>query len=112
MTNNKFLVLILISAIMSSCGFLKNEEKAKPNIVFIFADDQCYDAIHALGYNSEIITPNLDRLADKGTTFTHAYNMGAWQPAVCLASRAMLKQGLTILKHRILLHNKDNCGRN
>ncbi len=81
---------VLVSMILGSCS-VKPEQK--PNIVFIFADDQCYDAIHALGYNSEIITPNLDKLADKGTTFTHAYNMGAWQPAVCLASRAMLNTG-------------------
>ena len=38
----------------------------KPNILFIFADDMCYEAIHALGYD-EIETPNLDRLVDGGT---------------------------------------------
>ena len=64
----------------------------KPNILFIFADDQCYSTVHALG-NNEIITPNLDKLVDAGTTFTHTYNMGAWHGAVCVASRAMLNTG-------------------
>ncbi len=64
----------------------------KPNIVFIFADDQCFDTINALG-NHEIETPNLDSLARRGTTFTHAYNMGSWSGAVCVASRTMLNSG-------------------
>jgi arylsulfatase A-like enzyme len=67
----------------------------KPNILFIFADDQRYNTIHALG-DKQLITPNLDRLVNNGTTFTHAYNMGAWQGAVCVSSRAMLLTGLSI----------------
>lgn len=67
----------------------------KPNIVFIFADDHTYSAINALG-NSEIITPNLNRLVRQGTTFTHAYNMGAWNGAVCAASRAMIISGRSV----------------
>jgi len=38
-------------------------------------------------------TPNLDRLVKAGTTFTHAYNMGAWSGAVCVPSRTMLNPG-------------------
>ncbi|MFP4499554.1 MAG: sulfatase-like hydrolase/transferase [Candidatus Hydrogenedentota bacterium] len=64
----------------------------KPNILFIFADDQTYETVHALGC-SEIETPNLDRLVRGGTTFTHAYNQGAWHGAVCVASRTMLVTG-------------------
>lgn len=67
----------------------------RPNILFIFADDQCFDTIHALG-NDEVETPNLDRLARRGTTFTHAYNMGSWSGAVCVASRTMLNSGRMI----------------
>ena len=43
----------------------------KPNILFIFADDQCFDTINSLG-NKEVETPNLDRLVARGTTFTPA----------------------------------------
>lgn len=44
----------------------------KPNILFIVTDDQRFDTIHALG-NSEIITPNLDKLASYGTFFVRAH---------------------------------------
>lgn len=64
----------------------------KPNFLFIFADDQCYQTINALG-NHEIETPNLDRLARAGVTFDYAYNMGGWNGAICVASRTMLNTG-------------------
>jgi len=65
----------------------------KPNILFIFADDQAFNTIRALGCD-QIETPNLDRLVKNGVTFTHAYNMGSWSGAVCIASRTMLNTGL------------------
>ena len=65
---------------------------AKPNILFLFADDQTYECIRAMGYD-EIETPNLDRLVRNGVTFTHAYNQGSWSGAVCIASRCMLVTG-------------------
>lgn len=83
------LLTVLCSLLLfSSC----NEKTSKPNILFIFADDQAYNTIHAHG-NNEIITPNLDKLTREGVTFTHAYNMGAWHGAVCVASRTMLNTG-------------------
>jgi len=69
--------------------------KDQPNILFIFADDQCFRAVHAL-HNREVQTPNLDRLVAGGTTFTHAYNQGSWSGAVCVASRTMLNTGLFV----------------
>ena len=78
----------------------------KPNILFIFADDQCYATIRALG-NEEVQTPNLDRLVRGGTTFTHAYNMGSWTGAVCVASRTMLNTGL-FLWHAQRVHRKTD----
>jgi choline-sulfatase len=65
---------------------------AKPNIMFIIADDQAYETIGAYGL-TEVKTPNLDKLLAQGTSFTHCYNMGAWNGAVCMASRAMLNSG-------------------
>lgn len=64
----------------------------KPNVLFIFADDQAFNTIRELG-NDEIQTPNLDRLVRRGVTFTHAYNQGSWSGAVCVASRTMLVTG-------------------
>jgi hypothetical protein len=43
----------------------------KPNILFLFADDFTYDAISVLG-RTDIETPNLDRLARRGTILDFA----------------------------------------
>jgi len=72
----------------------------KPNILFIFADDQCHEALGALG--SEVETPNLDRLVKRGVTFTNAYNQGAWHGAVCVASRTMLNTGRFLWQSKAL----------
>ncbi len=68
---------------------------AKPNILFIFADDQCFDTISALS-DEKIETPALDSLVREGTSFTNTYNMGAWNGAVCIASRTMILNGRTL----------------
>ena len=73
-------------------GQNEDEKAAKPNIVFLFTDDHTYEAIGALG-NDIVQTPNLDGLVNAGTTFTHAYNMGGWNGAICVASRAMIISG-------------------
>jgi choline-sulfatase len=66
--------------------------QGKPNVLFIFADDQCFETLRAMGCD-EIQTPNLDRLVRRGVTFTHAYNQGGWHGAICVASRTMLNTG-------------------
>lgn len=81
--------------LLCSCQEKPKQEEAAPNIVFLFADDYTYEAIHALG-NNVIQTPNLDRLVNQGTTFTHAYNMGGWNGAICVASRSMIISGMSI----------------
>ncbi len=73
----------------------------KPNILFIFADDQCYDTIAELG-NPEVITPNLDTLARSGVSFGNAYNMGGWNGAICVASRTMMNTGRFIWRAHAL----------
>ncbi len=71
------------------------EPAQRPNVLFLFSDDQQHDTIHALG-NDAIETPNLDRLVSTGTTFTNAYIMGGSSPAVCSPSRAALLTGRTL----------------
>ncbi len=88
-------------------GNMEKVEKQKPNIVLIFADDMTYSAIGALG-NSEIHTPNLDHLVQEGTTFTNAYNMGGWNGAVCLASRAMMISGRYLWRAQAFSQNWSN----
>lgn len=67
----------------------------RPNILFFFTDDQRFDTIGAAG-NDEIKTPNLDRLIQRGTSFTHAHIPGGTSGAVCMPSRAMLHTGKTL----------------
>jgi arylsulfatase A-like enzyme len=67
----------------------------RPNVLFLFTDDQRADTIHALG-NPLIQTPNLDRLATAGFVFRNAYCMGGNTPAVCLPSRTMLLSGRSL----------------
>ena len=68
---------------------------APPNILFFFTDDQRFDTLAALG-NPHILTPNMDRLAARGTAFTHAHIPGGTSGAVCMPSRAMLHTGRTL----------------
>jgi arylsulfatase A-like enzyme len=68
---------------------------AKPNILFLFNDDQRADTIAALG-NPLIKTPNLDRLAQGGLAFTRAFMQGGFNGATCVPSRAMLLSGRSL----------------
>jgi arylsulfatase A-like enzyme len=68
--------------------------KQRPNVLFLFADDQRADTIAALG-NPLIQTPNLDRLVQRGFVFRNAYCLGSNVGAVCLPSRNMLMSGRT-----------------
>ena len=55
----------------------------KPNIIFILADDMGYGDLACYG-NRYIQTPNIDRLAATGTSFTQAYaGSGISSPSRC-----------------------------
>lgn len=71
--------------------------ETKPNILFLFTDDQRYDTIAALG-NEAIKTPNIDRLVGRGTAFTQAHIPGGTHGAVCMPSRAMLHTGRSLFR--------------
>lgn len=106
MIKSLWFLLILIN-IYACSGSQETSEEAvssKPNIVFLFADDLTYTAIHALG-NEEIETPNLDHLVKNGTTFTHAYNMGGWNGAICIASRSMIISGRSVWRAKKMAEN-------
>ena len=92
MNRRQFLGTLGLGAAATALTALPARAKGKPNIMFLFADDQTYASIRALGID-EVNTPNLDRLVRNGTTFTHAYNQGGWHGAVCVASRTMLVTG-------------------
>ena len=60
----------------------------KPNILFVMTDQQRFDSIAALG-NSNIYTPNLDRLVARGVSFSNAYS----PCPVCVAARYVVRTG-------------------
>ena len=95
---NSIILYVLLICLGISCkteSNIPNSKKKQPNILFLFADDQRYNSINALG-NKEIITPNLDKLVKTGTSFKNAYIFGAMNGAVCAPSRGMLMTGRSI----------------
>ncbi len=78
-------------------GGCRSRGSRQPNVLFLFADDQRFDTIRALG-NPHIQTPNLDALVAKGTVFSRAYIMGSHSGAVCVPSRAMLLTGKSLFR--------------
>ena len=67
---------------------VRGASNAKPNVLFIPIDDLNHWVGH-LGRNKQTITPNLDRLAARGVSFSRAYCAA---PA-CNPSRAALMSG-------------------
>jgi len=65
-----------------------SEAMKKPNILFIMTDQQRFDTIASLG-NSDIYTPNLDRLVKRGITFTNCYSTCP----ECVPARATIRTG-------------------
>jgi len=64
-------------------------EEQKPNLLFIFTDEQRADTMTAYG-NHRIEVPNLNRLAREGVVFEKAYVT----QAICTPSRASILNGL------------------
>jgi len=61
---------------------------SRPNIVFVFSDQQRWDTLGCYGQPLPV-TPNLDRMAQEGVRFEHAFTC---QP-VCGPARATLQTG-------------------
>lgn len=88
--NNLFLPAVSLLAL--GAGAKKKETvlkpNAKPNIVFILADDMGYNELGCFG-GKVIETPNIDRLAKQGIVFTNFY-CGS---NLCAPSRCSLMTG-------------------
>ncbi len=87
--------LVLLSVTVAGFGAAAAPASARPNVLFLFADDQRADTLGALG-NPNLRTPNLDRLCAQGLAFTRAYMQGGWHGATCVPSRAMLLSGQSL----------------
>jgi len=73
----------------------------RPDILFVMTDQQRFDTIAALG-NSDIYTPNMDRLVRRGITFSNAY---ATCP-VCVAARYTIRTGCEPATTRVFTNAK------
>ncbi len=72
------------------------DDGARPNILFIVADDQSPFDLRAYRPSSRLETPTIDRLAAEGMVLDAAYHMGSWSGAVCTPSRHMIMSGRSV----------------
>ncbi len=84
--------LVAFVSVVASADVVVADENSKPNILFLFSDDQSYETTGYRGM-TQVQTPHLDELAQRSLSFNHAYNQGSWSGAVCVASRTMLNTG-------------------
>jgi len=91
------LLFMLVFSVPLSCQqtHSPNEtpSKPRPNVVLIMADDVGYESFEPYG-STQYETPNLDRLAGNGMTFTHAYA----QP-LCTPSRVKIMTGKSNIRN-------------
>jgi arylsulfatase A-like enzyme len=90
----RFVLLALFTFAFAIPGVHAGAASSRPNILFLFADDQRADTIAAHG-NPHINTPHLDKLVASGFSFRGNYVFGGNSGAVCIPSRAMLMSGKT-----------------
>lgn len=69
----------------------------KPNVVFILADDLGWSDTTLFGTTTFYKTPNIERLAARGMTFTRAYSSSP----LCSPTRASVLTGLSPARHGI-----------
>ena len=86
------LIVGLLAFWLGSTSVTAADAKARPNVLFLFADDMRADSIAALG-NPTVKTPNLDMLVKRGFAMRNGYCLGGNSGAVCTPSRNMLLSG-------------------
>ena len=78
----RFTSLLLMTFLALAASTAQAQEKRKPNILWICGDDHAPYVMGAYG-NTQVRTPNLDKLAGQGMRFDRAY----CNSPVCTASR-------------------------
>ena len=81
-------VFFLFLFLFCSCSVTSDNEIKKPNIILFLIDDYGYADISYEG-NTQIETPNIDRIATNGAHFTRFYQSSA----ACAPTRASLLTG-------------------
>ncbi len=91
--------IISFGGLLLTQGAVAKTEQ-KPNVLIIMTDQQRWDALGCAG-NSEIKTPNMDRLAREGVQFVNAYSACP----VCVPARTSILTGHTIFNNKVLGNN-------
>lgn len=99
----KHLLLAIAPLLLCTPIALHAAEVSKPNIVVILADDLGWGDTSPYG-NTEIKTPNLERLAAQGVTFTQFYSACG----VCSPSRSAILTGRTPYRNGVWVHLSGN----
>lgn len=81
-------IMVITAAILFASCKTKKRELAKPNIIYILADDLGYGDLSFTG-QEKFSTPNIDKLAKEGMFFTQHYAGST----VCAPSRSSLLTG-------------------
>lgn len=84
----KILVLVVVSSLLRSPAHAQHAAD-RPNVLFVAVDDW-NDWLGALGTHPQVQTPNIDRLAERGTLFTNAHV----QVPLCNPVRVSIMTGL------------------
>ncbi len=84
-----FISSVVILSSITLKAFPKEDDKERPNIIFILTDDQRWDALGYAG-NKDIHTPTLDKLAKEGVYFKNAFVT----TPISSASRASILTGM------------------
>lgn len=92
----KVLTVLGFMFLLYNCKEKINKTGLKPNVLLLYIDD-LRPELASFG-QSHIISPNIDRLAKKGVTFSNAY----CNVPVCGASRASMLTGMLPSKKRFL----------
>lgn len=91
MTRTSMLALLTACLAFNSGAALIAGEHSKPNVVFILADDLGWSDTTLFGTTKFYKTPNIERLAKRGMTFTRAYSSSP----LCSPTRASILTGLS-----------------
>lgn len=93
-------MLLAILAVLCGAGLVHAAE-SRPNLLFILTDDQRWNTLGCMG-DTNILTPNIDRLAHEGVLFQNHFVT----TSICAVSRSSIYSGQYMRRHGIDDFNK------
>lgn len=93
---HRILLLLLFFIGVGFQTMMAQNEKKKPNVLFILADDLGINALNCFG-NPLVESPNIDKLYKQGMHFTNGYS----NDPTCAPSRASIMSGQYVTRHQV-----------